>query len=160
VTGRPPKPFDYYVRKRADGCWVWTGCKATGYGQIKVDGKMRYAHRISFERTFGAIPEGMLVLHKCDNPACVNPGHLFLGDHTANMRDKVAKNRQARQPGSKNPSAKLTEDDVRIIRSELAEGMMQRTLAERFGVTPSAVSLIARGKKWGHVALQENRENG
>lgn len=79
-------------------CWEWSGCKnENGYGQLYANGSARGAHRVAWELMRGAIPDGRSVLHRCDNPACCNPDHLFLGDHTANMRDMVAKGRGSEQ---------------------------------------------------------------
>lgn len=127
------------------GCWDWLGCKfSTGYGQIKLGGKKRTTHRFSYELHRGAIPSGQCVCHRCDNPGCVNPDHLFLGTDADNVADKVAKGRQAQ--GITHGLAKLTESDVLAIRA--AVGVTQQNLAERHGVTQSAISLIRLGKNW------------
>lgn len=76
------------------GCWIWTEyCNNHGYGRFRVDGKKTLAHRASYEAFIGPIPEGMLVCHKCDTPACVNPSHLFLGTDKDNVRDCINKGR-------------------------------------------------------------------
>lgn len=74
-------------------CVIWTGANAGGYGQMRVNGRMTRVHRVVYEETFGAIPDGLLVCHRCDRPECVNPAHLFLGTHAANMRDMAEKGR-------------------------------------------------------------------
>lgn len=80
------------------GCWIWTGCtQVDGYGQIWVEDGMRPAHRVAFELVEGIIPVGLEVLHRCDNPICVNPFHLFTGTQSDNIRDCVAKGRHASQ---------------------------------------------------------------
>lgn len=133
------------------GCWEWQGSKSdTGYGCF-YDGRAYHAHRYAWIQANGPIPAGLLVLHMCDNRACVNPDHLLLGTHEDNSRDMVEKGRQ-RGPrttaGEAHGEAKLTEDAVREIRSSTLTG---RALAARFGVDESTVSLVRRGKSWTHV---------
>lgn len=89
------------------------------------------------------------VLHRCDNPTCVRPDHLFLGDQALNMADKVAKGRQTR--GASNSGAKLTAETVRDIRRRYADGSLQRLLAAEYGVTESLVSMVASRRIWKHV---------
>ena len=89
------------VDKRGDDeCWEWTGAKTrpNAYGYFRVSGSLAVAHRVSYELAYGGIPEDKQICHTCDNPACVNPSHLFVGTHTDNMQDKVAKGRNARGP--------------------------------------------------------------
>lgn len=84
-------------RGTAEECWPWTGSKLkTGYGQLRENGKMIRAHRVSWELSRGPIPEGMNVCHHCDNPPCCNPDHLFIGTHLDNTRDKMHKGRYPR----------------------------------------------------------------
>jgi hypothetical protein len=86
----------FYEKVRIEGvgdCWEWTAGKSTGYGVIKVDGRSRKAHRVSYLIHNGELPREMLVCHKCDNPPCVNPAHLFLGTYQDNAQDKVNKGR-------------------------------------------------------------------
>ena len=79
------------------GCWEWiAGKSASGYGHFKINNKQHVAHRVAYEIYNGLIPDGMFILHKCDNPLCVNPEHLEIGTHQDNMYDKVSKNRQSR----------------------------------------------------------------
>jgi len=141
--------------RKSDGCWEWTAhCNTTRhpYGRILVgsrrDGtrRMATAHRVSWELHFGAIPEGMCVCHRCDNPRCVRPDHLFLGTQIENIADMKAKKR-ARSVGART-RAKLTWADVDTIRSELARGALQEDLARRFGVRQPAISDIKHNKKW------------
>ena len=82
-----------YVPVTETGCWIWTRSKCRGYGRISYNGTGKMAHRISWEIHCGPIPEGMLVLHKCDVPACVNPEHLFLGTYKDNTQDAIKKGR-------------------------------------------------------------------
>ncbi len=97
-VGRPPRPvqerFESKYIKDLSGCWLWqAGKDSNGYGKLQISGKSTGAHRISWELTNGPVPEGMLVLHTCDTPNCVNSNHLFIGTNTDNMRDKVSKGR-------------------------------------------------------------------
>lgn len=133
------------------GCWNWTAGKFwNGYGQIQVDRMPRGAHRVSYEVHRGSIPEGMFVLHCCDNPGCVNPEHLFLGTHAANMADMVFKGRQPR--GLANGQTKLTAADVIAIRS--ANGR-HHEIADRFGISRATVTHIRSGRRWAHMGVSK-----
>lgn len=130
------------------GCFLWIAARSrNGYGSFNIGRKARYAHRVSYELYIGEIREGMHVCHRCDQPLCVNPEHLFLGTPADNMADRDAKGRQAR--GEAKASAKLTEHQVRAIRA--AEGLLQRELAELFGVSQTQIGQIRRRKRWKHV---------
>ncbi len=149
------------------GCHIWTGCKKRrGYGAIGVDGKMKLAHRLSWQIHHGPIPKGdgahgMCVLHKCDRPECVNPDHLFLGDHKANMADKTAKGRNRGLRGASHPRSKLTDQDVYEIRGRVASGEPRHSVAECFGITYATVGKIVTGRRWGHLsALSDTPEEG
>ena len=145
-----------------DDCWEWTAGKfSRGYG-VAWNGKVAtQASRIVWELTRGKIPSGMQVCHKCDNPGCCNPDHLFLGTMADNMQDKIRKNRQWRCPkerswmhkalkkvqGENNPRAQLTERDVQEIRS--CRGLIDnKDMADFFGVQPAAISKILVGRTW------------
>lgn len=137
--------------RRGIACWVWTAGKNNGgYGAIISDSGPLLAHRVSWQMHFGDIPEGLHVCHKCDNPACVNPEHLFLGTHQDNMRDMHSKARGGRkQPkGESHFNSKLSVSDIRLIR---ACGEGSYVAARMFGVTPSTIRKIRRGDSWGHV---------
>ena len=133
------------------GCWEWAAGKyRNGYGAIRDGGGMRGAHRVSYELHCGEIPSGMHVCHRCDNRACVNPSHLFLGTHYENMADRDAKGRQPR--GLANGAAKLTEADVRAIRAADARWGINRKLAAQFGVSNQHISDIRSGQRRCEVA--------
>lgn len=148
-----------HIPEPNSGCWFWLGkpTGSNGYGRILADGKYIQAHRYSYERFIGPIPNGMLVLHKCDTPLCVNPNHLFIGNYQDNSDDKVRKNRQARgkslsiaqgnqkRRGSINKNSKLTESDVLLILKDIRS---QREIAKYFGVTQATIYLIKNGKTW------------
>lgn len=80
------------------GCWYWAGATNGRYGKLKLAGRLEYAHRVSYQTHYGPVPEGLMVLHRCDEPLCVNPDHLFLGTQTENMRDCIAKGRFSPPP--------------------------------------------------------------
>lgn len=134
------------------GCWEWLGYKdKDGYGQIGYLGQRHAAHRVSFilRNPPGALPPGGVVRHKCDNPSCINPYHLEVGTHADNVEDKI---RRGRQPsGEEIANSKLTKDDVRyvkfLIESQYYVGML-RDLAAEYGVDPSTISNIKKGRTW------------
>lgn len=135
------------VERVASGCWEWKRARNSyGYGTTWRAGRQQGAHRVAYEVFVGPIPKGMLVCHHCDNPACVNPEHLFLGTPAQNSGDMREKGRSVRGEGRHN--AKLTEELVLQIRG--ASGS-QRSIAARFGVSQSRVSLIKNQKTWAHV---------
>lgn len=135
-----------------DKCWNWTGsCKHDGRGCFTLsDGRQVIASRFIFSRWMRPIRAGLDVLHKCDNPSCVRPDHLFLGTALDNSRDMVAKGRSAR--GSEASRSKLTSDQVDFIKKNYQRGkhggMNTVALAKKFGVTPQSISLILKGKNW------------
>lgn len=138
------------VNKTAS-CWLYTGGKKhNGYGLLNIKGRMIQAHRFSYELANGPIPEGQYVLHKCDTPACVNPGHLFLGTQTDNMVDKIAKGRVLR--GERCVRSKLTEAQARKIKS-LAWQVPSPLLAKEYGVGPGTIRAIWKGRSWKHLSV-------
>lgn len=134
-----------------DECWPWTASTtAVGYGQMTHRNRSITAHRFSWERTNGPIPQGLLVCHHCDNRKCVNPRHLFLGTHADNSQDMVRKGR-GKIPnlrGEELPS-KLTDDRVREIRRST---LSNTELGKAFGVVPSTIAWVRSGTTWKHVA--------
>ncbi len=106
------------------------------------------AHRVSYELFVGEIPKGLLVLHACDEPGCVNPSHLFLGTHTDNSVDMRMKQRQVDRSGEKNTSAKLTQADVKLIRELREQSVSAEVLSSRFGVSKGSIYRIANGDRW------------
>lgn len=134
---------------RADGCWNWSGTKQR-YGRMKIGNRMQLAHRVSWEIHRGQVPDGLCVLHRCDNGICVNPDHLFLGTHTDNMRDRQEKHRwePPRLVGELNPCAKLSLGKAEEMRTLYRLGMLQREIGNKFGVTQGAVSEVIHKKRW------------
>lgn len=131
------------------GCHLWSGhVDERGRGMLRINRRLTFAARVSWTIYHGPVPEGLRVLHRCDTPMCVNPHHLFLGTHLDNMRDMAVKGRHANVAGQRNASAKLTDADVRAIRSSTAT---QNVLAERFGVSQATISDVRGLKKWRDV---------
>lgn len=138
------------------GCWQWlAGKDKDGYGNLALPGRRGgsiRAHRFSWVLHYGSIPEGMLVLHKCDNPSCVNPVHLFLGTYHDNYHDMKTKKRWRPggcRPGEDHPLAKLCEKDVKRIRSSKLSGP---ELARQLGVRKQTISSVRRKETWKHIA--------
>ena len=140
-----------YIPEPNSGCWLWdAGYKSNGYGQFTLNGKEERAHRAAYKLYVGEIDRDMQVLHHCDNPACVNPNHLFLGTVRDNMDDKVAKRRQGKE--LTHPCCTVTEDKIRAIKNELAVGrLMQKEIAKQFDVSDAMVSDIKHGKRYAGV---------
>jgi hypothetical protein len=139
-------------------CWLWTGKRThDGYGQIRVgsaDESHAMAHRVAYEIENGEIPAGMLVLHRCDNPSCVRPSHLFLGTCSDNVQDAISKHRMA--VGAANPRAKLRDLDVVVIRHRyrfdrgVRRAATLKLLAQQFRVSKDSIWDIVSGRTWKH----------
>lgn len=131
------------------GCYLWTRRVHRRYGRLTVrHGWILEAHRAAWITSRGDIPKGLFVCHKCDVPICVNPSHLFLGTHTDNMRDMIAKGRKRTTKGEANPGAKLTEQAVREIRGD---SRSNQAVARSYGVSKSLVSAVRNGIVWKDV---------
>jgi hypothetical protein len=145
---RMPVPLDRQLDERTMpvpfcGCLIWLGgTTERGYGKMTFEYKTLLAHRVSWELRHGPIPHGLLICHRCDTPACVNPDHLFLGTPQDNMDDMAAK-------GRSKPPRTFSEDEVRLIRSTARQTM---ALAERFGVSRTTIKQIRSGRTYTHVS--------
>ena len=155
---RPPKgsslaeTFAWYRpgEPSTDECWDWQGhTDAYGYGALGRGGKVLKAHRVSYELHVGPIPEGAQLLHSCDRPICVNPHHLRAGGHHDNVTDAIERERYRK--GAQHWNVKLTEEDVREIRSLREEGKTYRAIADDYGVSTGAVRDIINHRNWKHV---------
>lgn len=139
-----------------NGCMWWQGRRSGGrtpynvYGKPRIRGQDRHAHRVAFELAFGEISEGYFVCHRCDNPLCVNPEHLFQGSRSENMADCGAKGR-ANKSGNNNGRAILSPEKVRRIREESPTESRRMELAKEFGVSPQAIYFAQKGHTWKSV---------
>ena len=150
VKTNPADRFWDKVRK-TDTCWIWTGAlNAQGYGVIDIDGVNRRAHRFVLEMNGQQLPSDMMVLHKCDNPPCVNPDHLFLGSQTDNVKDMRDKSRASdyfTQKAHDHPASRLTEDDVENIKA-LKGKISQKEIGAMYGIAQQTVSKIHTGRRY------------
>lgn len=151
--------LDYFTDKTGgpDACWLWKAShNGVGYGTVCWQKKYQLAHRATWEQHHGAIPLGMYLCHKCDNPLCVNPAHMFVGTPRDNSRDMVEKMRGCH--GARQGAAKLTDAKVRAIR---ADTRSQDVIAAEYGISQSNVSHIQRGNTWTHLGgAIRRREDG
>lgn len=139
-------------------CWVWKGAKnRKGYGVIRLRDKNMLAHRVAWIKSKYDIPNGLYVLHKCDNPSCVNPNHLFLGTPKDNMDDKMKKGREVK--GENHGGSKLTEENVKEIRNLYTKGrpgqvneFSLRKLAKRYGVNSHTIFNIVNNNTWKDIS--------
>lgn len=142
------------VTKNHDDCWLWqAGLTHSGYGQFSLGGRKGKhipAHRYSYTIANGEIPSGLFVCHRCDNPLCVNPNHLFVGTHVDNVQDMVSKGRQ--QKAERHGNRKLTVKQVQCIRDRYAQGgITLKELGDEFGVSEATISLTVRRIHWKSV---------
>lgn len=134
-----------------DGCWSW-GKKLDRMGYGRIGPKHVYlAHRISWIVHNGPIPAGLFICHKCDNPACTNPEHLFLGTPKDNTQDCIKKGRNKAAKGSNHYNVKLTEEQVLSIREKVKNNRSWGSLAKEYNVSSSAIQCIVHRKTWKHI---------
>lgn len=135
-------------------CWEWTATTSKqrlGYGRFWDNGTLVCAHRYSYELENGPVPDGFLVLHRCDNSLCVRPDHLYLGTQFDNMHDMKRRGRERKAYGSDNKSTKLNPEIVRVVR-KLAGRITYNEIGELWGISKGHVGHIVRGDIWSHVA--------
>ena len=137
--GNKYQRLEHYSRPSdCSDCIVWIGHKdKDGYGAMRDGKKMVRPHRVAYEKEFGAIPEGMSVLHKCNNPDCVNPAHLYLGDHSQNMKDRLKSGNYA--TGERHPNSKFSDETVNLIRMESGTN---KYISQKYGVSVTQVRNI------------------
>lgn len=158
VNNPTPMSADDFMRcvdiNPETGCWEWNKSRSEkrgGYGQKRLGGKTYKSHRLSWMIFRSHIPEGLFVCHKCDNPPCCNPDHLFLGTGRDNVRDAIEKGRAfipTTEPGELSPSAKLSAVDVLKIREMHKSGVSLAELGRMFNVTKQAIWRIKEGLSW------------
>lgn len=159
---RVSNTLDRFLQKIApidkNGCMLWTGNQYwDGYGKFHIreiqDGQPYWktvrAHRYAWELKNGPIPIGIYVCHKCDNPLCINVEHMFLGTQKDNLSDMASKKRST--IGTKNPMAKLTDNDIKDIRKMYKDGKTQQHIAKIYSLSRSNVGLIVTHETWKHV---------
>ena len=146
------KKYRWQLRQYAvddRGCWVWEMLKSpSGYGVLTQNRRKLYAHRVFYEYYIEVIPEGLCVLHRCDNPSCVNPDHLFVGTYQDNMDDMVAKGRQNKPKGEASGMSKLTNYQVLAIRKDTRS---TSKIAKDYGVTANTIRDIKTRITWKHI---------
>jgi hypothetical protein len=134
-------------------CWIWTAYKTEkGYGQFNLNGESILSHRISYKIHNGS-PKGNMVLHKCDNPNCVNPNHLYLGDNSKNIKD-AHESGLITETGEQNNRSKITESEAKeIIKMKGKE--YAKDLAKKYPVSKNQIYKIWSGERWGHLSRPE-----
>jgi hypothetical protein len=142
-----------YTKLGPNECWEWNAAKNhSGYGAFNTcrNNRVKVAHRVAWELSHGPIPEGLCVCHRCDNPSCVNPNHLFLGTKADNNADKVSKGRS--NFGERNGRSRLLEAQASRILARRREGVPSKQVAAEFGVCRETVDNIASGRNWQHLS--------
>lgn len=151
--------FWLYVDKSGghDACWPWTASTRDGYGRFKIESYVTAgSHRVAYLIGHGIDPAGLCVCHRCDNPPCCNPDHLFLGTRLDNTADMIAKGRKrcGDHKGESNANAILTAEQVSVIRRRILTGETNVAIAADYGVTHQLISRIRRGRSWGSEPMQ------
>lgn len=147
-----PRFWSHVEIGSASGCWPWKRFIApNGYGRFKWNGVNISAHRFAYLAANGSIPDGLFVLHHCDNKGCCNPLHLFAGTHQDNMNDGKAKKRFKSLAGESHGNHKLTNEDIEYAKQKYAKGWFQHRIAYVLGVNQSQISRILNGKRWHHL---------
>lgn len=155
MSRKPNKSTDVfqshrYTANQKTGCWEWRGGKiSAGYGSFTLYKETYLAHRVAYGVKYGLIPEGFVICHRCDNPSCINPEHLFLGTMSDNIKDRDTKGRTTR--GESQHASKLTRQGVLDIRRKLAEGVRQKDVAKQYSLHQTTISLIKMRKNWRHI---------
>lgn len=146
-----PERFWAKVKMPLVGCWEWQcSINRHGYGALRYEKKAWLSHRLAYSLAVGSVPDGLCVLHKCDNRKCCNPAHLFLGTNDDNVQDRNSKGRTPR--GEKSGTSKLKDADVIAIRATYKPfEVTKRMLADRFSVSFAAIDSIISRRTWKHI---------
>lgn len=164
VPQKTVERFWSYVNRNGDGCWTWKGsCLKTGYGSFKLASyTMRLAHRVAYAIAHGGLQAGAIVCHRCDNPSCVRPDHLFLGTHQVNSDDMVQKGRHYSRTrpeivlrGEAHGRARLTVEQVLEIRRRVAANEDRAALAREYGVTRNLIYAIQYRRLWKSIPEED-----
>jgi hypothetical protein len=156
--------FDSRYSVAPNGCWIWHGTisagrRGMGYGELRVHSKITKAHRYSYMRFTGPIPEGRLICHHCDNPLCVNPAHLFVGTQQDNMDDMAAKGRNNQPRGERSGRTYLSNDDVLAIWKSKGR-LWPREAARLYRASIATVANIRSGRTWGWLTQEHQLSEG
>lgn len=147
--------FRDFIRMEENGCHIWRGStNQWGYGRFRFEGKTHSSHRLAYYFHTGVDPYPMLVLHKCDNPKCVNPEHLFLGTDYTNSQDRQSKGRTARPEGEKHWKSSI--DDAQAIEIRKRVVALRDSISAEFSMSKQAAMDIIRGKRWKHIKTEQN----
>jgi HNH endonuclease len=150
------KEHFYGLCDKRDGCWEWKNGLNHGYGRAYHDKRRWGAHQLSYFFTHGSIPDGLFICHKCDNPKCVNPDHLYAGTGRDNMRDRTERGRFSPARGERSGMARLTEEQVKWIRKVHLPNDKKfgaRPIARRLGVGRTTVRWVVKGETWTHAII-------
>jgi HNH endonuclease len=154
LPGEPISEYwqNYYAVNSLTGCHVWQKALRHGYGVLTLDSVVWQAHRLAFKLHNPNISiDGWQINHHCDNRACVNPKHLYIGTHQDNMRDAVERKRFRGIKGSSNFFAKLTEEDIPAIRARLVNGESEASIGRDYGVDHKVIGRIGKRERWAHI---------
>lgn len=137
--------------EQQDDCWLWKGSQVCGYGQFSVGTKSIRAHRFAYAVYKGSLKSGLIVMHNCDNPLCVNPKHLTQGTQSKNIRDCVKRGRYPDRKGQNHGNSKLRDEEIGEIRNLASVGLSQRALGQKFNVSHATIYHVLKGNTWNHV---------
>ena len=139
---------------KTNKCWTWMReITLDGYGRFTLSyGGAEHAHRFSYRLTYGDFPKHLYILHRCDNPSCVRPDHLFIGTQKDNVADMIRKGRFRTARGTERKNSKLTEENIKLIAKLYLDGARNVTLSKMFNVGSGQISFILHGKRWKHVS--------